>query len=296
VSFSPEAKSKMFTRCMRLCCLCRKQCGTNIEAAHIIDEAAGGSNDEDNGIPVCFDCHQEMGAYRDSHPKGNKFRAEELKQRRDMVYEFVATGKLVSQSTKAQEAAAASSGMSNGSARNPVHVIVDLLILHKAAFLRVHQARTDKDRQEALDEWRRCHPAVWGNSSSRNDTIRRLADPAKALLSRGNSRYIQMEDFNLVEECAHTLSVFAISASPMAMPEVYSKRYTTEDVLWQQWKEQGNQLMALHNMIARLQELAARAGEEWTPAPPLQSHDATSDANGTSDKRTPQDPTMTSPS
>src|SRR5437879_760339 len=70
--FSPEVKSRMFARCMRHCCLCRKQCGTNIEAAHIIDEAAGGMNDEENGIPLCFDCHQEIGAYRDSHPKGNK--------------------------------------------------------------------------------------------------------------------------------------------------------------------------------------------------------------------------------
>lgn len=92
--FSPETKTAMFVRCMRHCCLCRKQCGTNIEAAHIIDEAAGGSNDEENGIPTCFDCHQEIGAYRDSHPKGNKFRPDELRQRRDAVYELVRTGQL----------------------------------------------------------------------------------------------------------------------------------------------------------------------------------------------------------
>lgn len=92
--FTPETKTRMFTRCMRHCCLCRKQCGTNIEAAHIIDEAAGGSNDEENGIPVCFDCHQEIGAYRDSHPRGNKFRPEELQQRRDAVYELVRTGQI----------------------------------------------------------------------------------------------------------------------------------------------------------------------------------------------------------
>jgi len=92
--FSPEVKSRMFARCMRLCCLCQKQCGTNIEAAHIIDEAAGGSNDEENGIPLCFDCHQEMGAYRDSHPKGNKFRPDELRVRRDKVYELVESGRI----------------------------------------------------------------------------------------------------------------------------------------------------------------------------------------------------------
>lgn len=92
--FSPDVKTRMFARCMRHCCLCRKQCGTNIEAAHIIDEAAGGPNDEGNGIPVCLDCHQEIGAYRDSHPKGNKFRPDELRARREKVYELVQSGQL----------------------------------------------------------------------------------------------------------------------------------------------------------------------------------------------------------
>jgi hypothetical protein len=90
--FSPEVKTRMFTRCARFCCLCSKQCGTNIEAAHVVSEAAGGSNEEDNGIPVCLDCHQEIGAYDDQHPRGNKFRPEELRARRDRVYALVASG------------------------------------------------------------------------------------------------------------------------------------------------------------------------------------------------------------
>jgi hypothetical protein len=72
-----------------MCCLCLKQCGINIEAAHIIDEAAGGSNDEDNGIPLCFDCHQEIGSYNVKHPRGNKIRPDELRARRDRVYSLV---------------------------------------------------------------------------------------------------------------------------------------------------------------------------------------------------------------
>src|SRR3954471_10900898 len=70
MTFDPAVKTAMFIRCNRLCCLCLKQCGLNIEAAHIIDEAAGGPNDEDNGIPLCFDCHQEIGSYKDKHPRG----------------------------------------------------------------------------------------------------------------------------------------------------------------------------------------------------------------------------------
>jgi hypothetical protein len=92
--FSPEAKTQMFIRCDRLCCLCLKRCGSNIEAAHIRDEHEGGSNEEENGIPVCLDCHQEIGAYNTKHPKGNKFRSEELRARRNRVYKLVESGQI----------------------------------------------------------------------------------------------------------------------------------------------------------------------------------------------------------
>lgn len=95
--FSIQTKTEMFIRCGRLCCLCLKQCGTNIEAAHITDEAQGGPNDAENGIPVCLDCHQEIGTYNDAHPKGNKLRSQELKARRDRVYHQVETGVIYAQ-------------------------------------------------------------------------------------------------------------------------------------------------------------------------------------------------------
>jgi len=90
--FSGETKRRMFEQCLRLCCLCFKQCSTNIEAAHIIDESDGGSNDKKNGIPVCFDCHSDIGHYRKKHPKGNKFSPKELRNRRNGVYELVESG------------------------------------------------------------------------------------------------------------------------------------------------------------------------------------------------------------
>ncbi|MBI2908122.1 MAG: HNH endonuclease [Chloroflexi bacterium] len=92
--FSPATKARLFIRCNRLCCLCGKQCGTNIEAAHIIPEAQGGTNDKSNAIPLCFDCHQEIGAYDSSHPRGNSFTPAELRARRDRVYKLVESGLL----------------------------------------------------------------------------------------------------------------------------------------------------------------------------------------------------------
>ena len=92
--FDRDTKARMFIKSSRICCLCLKQCGTNIEAAHIIDEHKGGTNDEGNGIPVCLDCHQEIGAYDPKHPKGNKFTHQELRARRDRLYRLVDSGAL----------------------------------------------------------------------------------------------------------------------------------------------------------------------------------------------------------
>ena len=100
--FSPETKTRMFVRCGRLCCLCLKQCGTNIEAAHIVGASENGPDDEENGIPLCFDCHAEVGAYNDKHPRGNKFRPQELKARRDRVYRLVESGAIYAQVIAAQ--------------------------------------------------------------------------------------------------------------------------------------------------------------------------------------------------
>lgn len=91
MSFDANTKEQMFIESHRICCLCYKQCGTNIEAAHIVQ---GGGDEFDNGIPVCLDCHQEIGAYDDKHPKGNKFRPTELRTRRDFVYRLVQSGEM----------------------------------------------------------------------------------------------------------------------------------------------------------------------------------------------------------
>lgn len=48
------------------------------------------------------------------------------------------------------------------------------------------------------------------------------------------------------------------------MPELFSNNYTAHDELWQRWNDQGERLISLNNMIARLKELAARSGAEWT--------------------------------
>lgn len=82
--FSEDVKVKSLLWSDRHCCLCGKQCGTDIEIAHI---DAHGSNTIENAIPLCYDCHAKIGHYNKDHPKGNKYRPKELISRREQIYD-----------------------------------------------------------------------------------------------------------------------------------------------------------------------------------------------------------------
>ncbi len=84
-------KNKDKTRCLlwsdRHCCLCGKSCGIDIEIAHISPRTGKGANNIDNAIPVCYDCHAKIGHYNRLHPRGNRYKEQELKIRRNQIYE-----------------------------------------------------------------------------------------------------------------------------------------------------------------------------------------------------------------
>lgn len=96
--FSNAIKEKAMVACGRSCCICHKYCGNNMEVHHIKPHAEGGSDTFENAIPLCFDCHAEVGQYNSKHPKGIKFTESELVQHRDNWYSIVKMG-----TTKAKE-------------------------------------------------------------------------------------------------------------------------------------------------------------------------------------------------
>ena len=89
MAFPQTVKDEAMVACQRHCCLCHKLKGTKIECHHIVPEADGGPNTFENCIPVCLDCHVEVGTYNPKHPKGTKYSAKELKKRRDGWYEEI---------------------------------------------------------------------------------------------------------------------------------------------------------------------------------------------------------------
>jgi hypothetical protein len=73
----------LLVACHRRCCVCHRWCGTKMDIDHIEQRADGGSNEMENAIALCFDCHAEVHAYNPRHPRGRRFTAAELRAHRE---------------------------------------------------------------------------------------------------------------------------------------------------------------------------------------------------------------------
>lgn len=79
MGFPRDQVDRLLVECHRRCCVCHRFCGVKIETDHIVPAGDGGDDTIDNAIPVCFECHAEIHSYNDRHPRGRKFRPEELR-------------------------------------------------------------------------------------------------------------------------------------------------------------------------------------------------------------------------
>lgn len=82
MAFDESEVAQLLARCHRRCCICHKFCGVKMEVHHIQWKSKDGSDDIENAIPLCFECHAEVNHYNPQHPKGRKFTEEELLEHR----------------------------------------------------------------------------------------------------------------------------------------------------------------------------------------------------------------------
>lgn len=90
MSFPADVAERLLVACHRYCCVCHKFTGNKMEIHHIIPRSQGGEDTEENGIPLCFDCHAEVQAYNPNHPKGRRFRPSELRRHKEQWFTIVA--------------------------------------------------------------------------------------------------------------------------------------------------------------------------------------------------------------
>ncbi|MCA1035682.1 HNH endonuclease [Bacillus infantis] len=96
MALSLEVRTEVLAKCARICCICRVFKPLHVQVHHIREKADGGTDDFDNLIPVCIECHSSI------HTKAKmtqNFSEKELKKIRDNVYELVRTGDLPKSST-----------------------------------------------------------------------------------------------------------------------------------------------------------------------------------------------------
>ena len=89
MAFPQSVSDKALAASGRYCCICHKFCGTKIELHHIKQVAYGGEDTFDNCIPLCFDCHADMGKADPTHNRGKRYTESELKIHRDNWYKTV---------------------------------------------------------------------------------------------------------------------------------------------------------------------------------------------------------------
>lgn len=77
MAFSEALKLKVKRRAHFCCCLCH---GLGVEVHHIIPQAEGGPETEDNAAPLCPSCHEAYGA----NPEKRKF----IREARDLWYDI----------------------------------------------------------------------------------------------------------------------------------------------------------------------------------------------------------------
>lgn len=108
--FSDSIAREVLVRSRRCCCICHQFCGTKIELHHIVPVEQGGDDSFENCIPVCFNCHAEIGHYNEKHPRGRRLAPQELRQHRDkwLAQQEAASRKKVVEGTLTADGAATS--------------------------------------------------------------------------------------------------------------------------------------------------------------------------------------------
>lgn len=86
MSFSEKVQAEALAACGRCCCICHKFCGTKIALHHIKQKAYGGDDSFENCIPLCLDCHEDMGKADPKHVTGKHYTERELILHRDNWY------------------------------------------------------------------------------------------------------------------------------------------------------------------------------------------------------------------
>ena len=83
MTFKVNEVSHLLALCHRGCCICHRLCDDDIEIGCIVPEEEGGTNDIENAVLVCPECHAEIDGNNNKHPSDRQYTSEQLKARKE---------------------------------------------------------------------------------------------------------------------------------------------------------------------------------------------------------------------
>jgi hypothetical protein len=175
-----------------------------METDHIEPKGEGGTDDIDNAIPVCFDCHAEIHLYNPAHPRGRKYTAEELRMHRDQWLQLA--------ETSAQVLASAPQQPDVG----PLQGLVDELEYNQVVLRRIDTAQIG-----APLATRQFHEAIGsGAISLMDDQLKGLIYGGYATIERASTYITAMAAFPMNSNAWANAINRAIEVMRQAQPEV----------------------------------------------------------------------------
>lgn len=145
MAFPEKEATEVLAQCHRRCCICHRFCGFKMELDHIVPKAEGGLETLDNAIPVCFECHAEIHAYNDKHPRGRKYRPDELRKHKEQWLEICRTSASVLASVPPRTDV------------GPIQALIDELEFNKTIAAHADEVlRLESSAHFAMTQFERC--------------------------------------------------------------------------------------------------------------------------------------------
>jgi hypothetical protein len=171
--FPREAVELLLVVTHRRCCVCHRFCGVKVETDHIVPSAEGGTDEIENAIPLCFDCHAEVHAYNNKHPRGRKFTSGELRLHKSRWVQ------LCTERPEVFLAAARSTDV------GPLEALIDELEFNKIV-VELHSSYATRGALFAFEQFHRAVAA--GSLSALDDAVKGPIFAAYATMSLANER------------------------------------------------------------------------------------------------------------
>jgi len=94
MAFRKKEIDELLVKTGHVCCIGRNRCPSSVSVHHIVPTSEGGTDDIDNAIPLCPNCHDAVHGSKASGRTTRAYTPKELKRHREETCKMVAAGRM----------------------------------------------------------------------------------------------------------------------------------------------------------------------------------------------------------